>query len=290
MRDERASRHPFYSITFVLFAFGSAPLYCQESPAPAQPEKQQASDKSGTNPANFSKTLQVREEYYSLKNGDLYGTQTELLYSQPLGGKWKLDFEVPFLVGTNAFGPNLYGLGDVSVTPKLRPYISRKLAVIAGVELTAPTGTRDQLSTNRWTLGPTITLAFFFPKQHLIFAPTYQDTFSLSDSSAAANFASSGGDLNEGGAPVDPDATAGDIHKGVFDLYVVYQMSGGRQWILIDPAITIDYENNSKVTASIAPAFGFFVASGSSVTAQAVIPLTNGALDWGIKLTFKQVF
>lgn len=282
MRDAHAGSRLFFSAVLALLAFWSARLHGQES--------QGTADKSGTNPADFSKTLQVREEYYSLNNGDLYATKTELLYSQPLAGKWKLDYEIPFLVGTDAFGANLFGLGDISVTPKMRPYLSRKLAVIAGMEITAPTGTRDQLSSNRWTLGPTVTVAFFFPEYRLIFAPTYQDTFSISRSNAASNFASNGGDLTGGDAPVDPDATAGDIHKGVVDLYVVYQFSGGRKWILIDPAITIDYEDHSKVSASIAPALGVFVAAGRSITTQAVIPITNGAMDWGVKLTFKQVF
>jgi hypothetical protein len=260
-------------------------------PTASEPTAAHAADKSGTNPANFSKTLQMRAEGYSLLDNDNYGSKTELIYSMPLGRTSKLEFEVPFLVGTDLFGPNLFAFGDVSVSWKTRPYMSHKMAVIAGVEVFTPSGSRDKLSSNRWSLGPTATWAFFFPAQRLIFAPTYEHQFSISDSDAIVHFDTGGGDSNTGGAPTVPTSgSPDDIHKGTFDLYLVYRFANGKSWITVDPAIVIDYENDNDVSASIAPAFGRFIGTGRSISVQPVIPLTDDAMDWGIKLTFKQVF
>ncbi|MET0657987.1 MAG: hypothetical protein ABW110_07505, partial [Steroidobacteraceae bacterium] len=87
----------------------TAPIVANaHEPTGAAPEAAHAADKSGTNPANFSKTLQIRTEGYSLLDGDAYSSKTEAVYSLPLGAKTKLEFEVPFLVGSDLFGPNLF--------------------------------------------------------------------------------------------------------------------------------------------------------------------------------------
>jgi hypothetical protein len=256
----------------------------EKPPAPLAKE-----DKSGTNPANFQKTLQLKAEGYSLADGNSFGNVNELIYSHPLG-KWKLDFEVPFLIGTDIFGPTQYGFGDVSVSAKTKPYLSHKLAVIAGVELFVPTGSRDELSSNRWSLGPSATVAFFYPKRRLIFGPTYQHKFSFTGSSEPANFSNTGSESTAPGAPVEPGGSVGKIHQGVFDLYLVYQFKGGKSWITIDPAISIDYANDWDTSVSVAPAYGFFIGPGRSAMIQPLIPLTSGSLDWGIKASLKQVF
>lgn len=250
----------------------------------------QAADRSGTNPANFSRTLQLRGEYYSLAGGDLEAAKGLLLYSQPVGSRSKLDFEVPFVTATDAFGADLHGFGDVSASYKLRPYLSKSLALITGLKVTAPTASRDELGSNRWAMAPGVTAAFFFPRQRLIFAPTYQHTFSLSDSSAPASFDPAAGETSIGRAPVNRAATSDDIHSGTFDLYLVCMFKGGRRWLLVDPAITIDYEQDDEVSASIAPAFGFLLGDGHSVTTQTVIPVTGSGMDWAVKLTLKKVF
>jgi hypothetical protein len=285
------SRHAVCAALLTV-ALGSNAVCAQTSANADAPEpgaEAHAQDKSGTNPANFSKTLQLRSEYYSI-DGDSYGSRTQAIYSMPSGKKSKFELEAPFLVGTDLFGANLFGFGDVSVSWKTRPYLSRKMAVVAGVEVFTPSGSRDELSANRWSVGPTVTVALFYPKARLIFAPTYQQQVSVTDSSLPANFDPGGGDTSTGGAPASPVATPGDINKGTFDLYLVYRFADNKRWITIDPAITIDYENDSEVTTSIAPAYGFFVRPGGSVSIQPVIPLKNEFLDWGVKVTLKQVF
>lgn len=211
----------------------------------AQEEKQ---DNTGTNPGNF--TYDAR--FYS-EMADLYDPGGSLMTSTfefrlPLGrdianlsdepesspfynmgqrfqvrlkSRYKsLNIDNPDNAPFNA--SNVSGIGDMDLRILYMAYTSknRKFSLAAGLEATFNLATNDALGTGKNLLSPM--LFGVFPGllgKGSLFAPAYQYVFDIGGDPARAN-----------------------VNRSQIDLYFVWLLAKGKNWLIVDPQIVIDHD------------------------------------------------
>jgi Putative MetA-pathway of phenol degradation len=192
-------------------------------------------DKSGTNPINFTNDLRLFNEHQWLNTeGDGDQNVTTLEFRTPFAdGKWQFRTRVRWtslkadLSGNGSDDIDECDFGDMDIRFLTVPYFEGLFAFAYGLEMFLPTATDDRLSDNAWSLGPQVFLGFFKPFDGLfdLFAPGYQHKFSVYEENGANN-----------------------VHTGIIDLYFVKRLAFGETpgWLLIDPQIILDYENHRE--------------------------------------------
>ena len=90
-----------------------------------------------------------------------------------------------------------------------------------GFETFYPTATEDSLGTGALSFGPQAFAVFFVPFgiEGTLFAPAYQHKFSI-----------------------DEDNGRSDVHRGLIDIFLLWISSGRQYWVLLNPQIILDYE------------------------------------------------
>jgi len=188
-------------------------------------------DKSGTNPINFTHDFRIYNEYQWLNTpGDSNQNITTVEFRTPFSkGKWQFRMRGRYQtlnIDRNDDGIDEVddsGFGDFDFRFLTVPYINmkKKRAVAVGLETFLPTATEDALGSGALSFGPQVFVVFFAPfgiKGTLI-APAYQHKFSL-----------------------DEDEGRSDVHQGLIDLYFLWMSKDRQFWVLLDPQIVIDYE------------------------------------------------
>jgi len=225
-------------------------------------------DNTGTNPANFTYDFRLITEMTALDNpgGSLLTNTFEFRF--PLGrdvanlrgdesgspvydlgkkfgarirARYKnLSVDTP---GAAPFGTSeVSGIGDFDARLLYMAYASKKLIVVPGLEAFFDTAPNDALGSGKTSLGP---VAFaVFPGilgGNSLFAPGYQYVFDIA-----------------GDGP--------DISRSQIDLYFVWLLAKGKNWLILDPQIILDHEN-SKEMATIEAEWGFMIAPSSGIGA-----------------------
>jgi hypothetical protein len=226
-----------FLIITCLFCFAASNLYA-ETEADAAKEKVKAKlkkDKTGTNPVNFTHDFRIYNEYQWLNTpGESNQNVTTVEFRTPFSnGKWQLRMRGRFQsinIDANDDGideVNNSGLGDFDFRFLTIPYVNmkKKLAIAVGLETFLPSATEDSLGSGAFSFGPQVFVAFFKPfgLKRMLFAPGYQHQFS-----------------------VDEEEGRSKVHKGVIDLYVVWQSQDRQFWALFDPQIILDYEEDQE--------------------------------------------
>jgi len=191
----------------------------QPQPSAGDAAAADKADKTGTNPLNFQNTLSLKNEFNRI--GGNYANFTRLTYSQPLLPNVKVGVELPFLA-SDASGTNRFGLSDIVLKTSWIPYATKTMGLALGADLTTPTATQDVLGAEKWQLAPSLTAAFFLPR-NVIFAPAYKHGFSFAGEDGRA-----------------------DIHTGTLDFYLVWKFDRNRQWLTFDPTLLFDYQNDHR--------------------------------------------
>ncbi|UCC31788.1 MAG: hypothetical protein JSU86_05825 [Phycisphaerales bacterium] len=239
-----------------LASFQDEPLTKEEAESAVEGEGTliDKSDQSGTNPVNFTFDLRIYNEYQWLNvDGDGEQNTTTLEFRVPFAdGKWQfrvrargnyVNADLPdagrspgmfsrrHLDRRRGFLPSLdsdpgiddCGFGDVDFRFLTVPYFSveKRFAFAAGLEVFLDTAHEDTLGSGSTSLGPQIFLGFFRPFGLPIdgFFPGYQHKF---------------------------DVDGNDVHQSVIDLYVLKTWKNKTLWMLLDPQIILDYENNTE--------------------------------------------
>jgi len=127
--------------------------------------------------------------------------------------------------GDPTAGVNISGMGDLDFRFLAAPYVTNKWGIAAGLEAYFPTATNDLLGTGKYALRPQVFLGFFglFGKNS-IFAPGYLYVFDV------------GGDDDR--AP---------IRQHQFDIYFVWLLAQMRHWLIVNPQINLDQENDVNI-------------------------------------------
>ena len=212
------------------------------------------SDKTGTNPLNFQRTIQAVNELDGI-NADAQVNYTRFRYIEPTaGGNVSLKLEVPLVYAHAAFagsaatgggdggaplgapaGPiegSRFGLGDVGLTLSYVPYSGRTGGVLVSLQVTAPTGTSRVLGTGKWVLAPTLVYGLYLPG-NAVFAPAYKQSNSFAG-----------------------HADRADVNMGTLDFYLVKLFDRGRQWVTLDPTYLLNYEKARYGGATVRAVYG----------------------------------
>lgn len=203
----------------------------------AQDDAKQAmkGDKTGTNPINFTHDMRVYNEFLWLNTrGDGEQNITTFEYRTPIAdGKWQ--FRTRARVASIEADLNDDGIDDLDdsgfgdfdfrflTVPILD--MEKKFALAVGFETFLPTATEDSLGSGALSIGPQVFAVFFAPfgiKGTLV-APAYQHKVSL-----------------------DEDDGRSDVHQGLIDIFLLWISSGKQYWVLVDPQIILDYEEEKE--------------------------------------------
>jgi hypothetical protein len=192
-------------------------------------------DKTGTNPINFTNDIRLYNEFLWLNTeGDGEQNITTFEFRTPFAdGKWQFRARARYasieadINGDGIDELNDNGFGDFDFRFLTVPILEmkKKFALAVGFETFLPTATEDSLGSGALSVGPQVFAVFFAPfgiKGTLV-APAYQHKFSL-----------------------DEDEGRRDVHQGLIDIFILWISSDRQYWVLGDPQIVLDYEENKE--------------------------------------------
>lgn len=224
----------------------------------AQEDAQEKKDNTGTNPANFTYDARFYMEMADLDepNGSLFTGTFELraplgsdlayvtdaesegsLFSmgKRFGVRMRVRYkslsldnseEAPFGAST------VSGIGDIDARLLIIAYAHKRFVLVPGLEVFFDTATNDALGYGTNVFAPVVFGVFpGLVGKGSLFAPGYQYLF-------------------------DGD---GDISRSQIDLYFVWALAKGRNWLILDPQVIIDHELDTT-PALIEAEWGYMIA------------------------------
>ena len=227
-----------------------------------------AADNTGTNPANFTYDARFYIEVADLADpsGSMItntfefrlplgrdianlGSGTESPFydmGQKLGLRVRVKHKSLSLdTGAAPFGTSdVSGIGDIDARLLWLAIANKTFVFVPGLEVIFDTATNPALGNDTTVLAPVAFAVFFglFGKTSL-FAPGYQYLFDVGGSDSSA-----------------------DISRSQIDLYFVWLLAQGKNWLILDPQIIIDHDTD-KTPALIEAEWGYMIPSvaGGSV-------------------------
>jgi hypothetical protein len=223
-------------------------------------------DNTGTNPVNFTYDFRLYAEMAGLPQDD--GS----LITNTIEFRWPLGRDVANLKGESADSPfndmgkrfgmrlrarysnlsldvpgagtsTVSGIGDFDLRLLYLPYVSPKTIIALGLEAFFDTATNDALGSGKTSLGPTVIGVFpGLVGRGSLFAPAYQYVFDVAGSDDRA-----------------------DISRSQIDLYFVWTLAAGKNWLIVDPQVIFDHEND-KTPALVEAEWGFMIAPSIGVS------------------------
>ena len=188
------------------------------------------SDKTGTNPINFTYDFRVYNDFSWLNaTGDGEQNVTTVEFRMPiLDGKFQFRTRVrgvSIKADYNNDGMDEVddsGLGEVDFRFLTVPYLNmaKKMAIAIGFEAFLPTGDTPSGS-DRFSIGPQVFGVFFMPfgiKNSLI-APAYQHRVSTWE-----------------------DEGVSRLNQSLFDVFFLLTSADKQHWMLVNPQYVIDHE------------------------------------------------
>jgi hypothetical protein len=223
---------------------------------------------NGTDPTKFANTVEAKYEYLDLRNGVDSGT-LRLSWWMPLGDKrdYSLRFRLPVAMN-DVFGNDSHGVGDAAVQLQHVFGLSRQGAFVWQAEATFDTASRAELGTGKNVVSGTFIYARFLDGG-AIFAPAVKQSNSFSGQSSRRT-----------------------VNATTFDFYYVPRMADPRNLITVDPALSLDWENNSEF-ASLAVTAGRVIGP-SFIGGNAIVFVKPTVFagkerpgNWGIEVGYK---
>jgi hypothetical protein len=203
-------------------------------------------DNTGTNPVNFTYDFRLYAEMQSLPIDD------SSLIINTVEFRWPFGRDVANLKGVGAGSPyfdmgsrlgmrlrarysnlsvdlpgsgteSVSGIGDLDARLLYLPYVKKKTILAVGLEAFFDTATNDVLGSGKTSLGPTVIGVFpGLVGRGSLFAPAYQYVFDVAGSDDRA-----------------------DISRSQIDLYFVWALAGGKNWLIVDPQVIFDHERDT---------------------------------------------
>ena len=257
---------------------------------------QQQEDKTGTNPVNFTYDFRLYTEMAELRSssGSLITHTAEL--RAPLGrdmanllghgpGSLFYDmgkmFQIRFRaryqnLSIDAPGAGLFnsesvsGIGDFDARLLAIAYASSKFILAPGLEAFFDTASNDALGEGKTSLGPVVFAVFpGILGGRSLFAPAYQYIFSVSGEDARP-----------------------DVRRSQIDLYFVWLLAQGKRWLIVDPQIILDHENDREL-GTVEAEWGFMIAPSVGTSGYLRPGVAVGAdriYDWNLEIGLKFVW
>ena len=239
---------------------------------PALAQMKDKSDKSGTNPVNFTNDVRLYHEYQELEGGGTGNITTFEGRTPVLGGKIQLRMRIPYKSLDNDRTIDESDLGDINVRALIVPFIDLKktgTAIALGLEAFLPTAGKDVLGEGKLSLGPQIFGVKFAPfgiKGSLV-APAIQEVFSVAGEDDRAS-----------------------IHRTQLDIFFLKQSADKKLYALVDPQYIFDH-NNDKHFGLLESDFGYVFDAGFTGYARPGIGFgPDKPHDWNIEFGVKFIF
>ena len=255
----------------------------------------QEKDNTGTNPANFTYDVRFYSEMARLPNASSSYLTNFLEFRWPLGRDIAktagienegLVYELGKKFGarmrfryrnlniethdSNSFNnSSVSGIGDIDMRVLWLAYGNRKIIIVPGLEATFNTSSNEALGFGANVLSPT--LFFVFPGllgKGSLFAPGYQYLFDV-----------------DGGENIT-------VSRSQIDLYFVWLLGKGANWLIVDPQIIIDHDQNIY-PALIEVEWGYMIKPlpGASVYVRAGVGIgSDRPYDWNLEGGLKFVW
>jgi hypothetical protein len=253
-------------------------------------------DNSGTNPANFTYEFRLSTEMAELTSRSGGGSRdirtfelrvplgrdlanltggSESRFNQ-MGQTWQLRgrarTENLSVDNPGAFpfeSSEVSGIGDMDARVLNIPYSSKGVVIAAGLEGYFDTASNDALGAGTTSLAPQVFAVFpnlLGPGS--LFAPGYQYVFDVA-----------------GDGP--------DVSRSQIDLYFVWMLAKGKNWLLVDPQILIDHKNSIE-TGTFEVEWGYMVVPKSGISIYVRPGVGIGAyrpyswnLEFGLKFVWR---
>lgn len=220
-------------------------------------------DNTGTNPVNFTYDARFITEVAEFEDGGGSLLTNTFEFRWPLGrnvanlkgeGKGSLFYDMGnrlsmrvraryqhLSVDTPGASPfdtsEVSGIGDFDARVLGLAYTGKKLIVAAGLEAFFDTASNDALGSGKTSLGPQVFAVFpGVLGGRSLFAPGYQYVFDVA------------------GDDAEPD-----ISRSQIDLYLVWMLAKGKNWLIVDPQAVLDHETEKEL-GSIEAEWGFMIA------------------------------
>lgn len=225
---------------------------------------------NGTDPTKLRRTATVLSEYMDLLNGATRGT-LKLQYEQPIAKSTSLrvQFPVSRVTEGDQTVKDEFRRGDIAVRLNHIYDVNRERGIVLQLELSADSASSPELGSGKTVVKGTFVYAWFL-KNGAIFAPSFGQSESV------------------GGDPNRPK-----ISNLVVDFYYVPKLADPRYFMTVDPAVTLDWENDRQF-ASLAVTFGRSL--GAAFGGQQQIYVKPSALagsdrtaDWGLEIGYKVI-
>ena len=228
--------------------------------------------KYGTDPTAIVGRVQVSSQYADLPQGARLN-DTVLRVDLPYRKNWLLRMDLPFVRWSDPGRPgttSARGLSDLVAALGWRAYNTPEYALFAGVLATFPTSSRDDLGSEKYTVGPLIATARFLPRWESFLFGVFQHLTSV------------------GGDPARRDIS---LTRATMQINTIWRE---RWWTTVQGVWQIDWERSAKtsmtlefeVGRSLVGRLGVFLRPGVGVWGRDVA----GAYDWNIEGGVRYVF
>ena len=162
------------------------------------------------------------------------------------------------------------GIGDFDARLLGIAYASKRFILAPGLEAFFDTASNDALGEGKTSLGPVVFAVFpGILGGRSLFAPGYQYIFSVSGDDARP-----------------------DIRRSQIDLYFVWLLAQGKNWLIVDPQIVLDHEND-KDLGTVEAEWGFMIAPSVGTSGYLRPGVGVGAdrpYDWNLEIGLKFVW
>jgi hypothetical protein len=253
-------------------------------------------DDTGTNPANFTYDFRLYSEMASLKNSggsllthtaefrwplgrdvaNLKGEEQGSLFYD-MGKKFGMRFRARYQnlsvdnPGAAPFNTSeVSGIGDFDARVLYLAYASKRVILVPGLEAFFDTASNDALGSGKTSLGPVVFAVFpGILGGSSLFAPGYQYVFDIAG-----------------------DDTRPDISRSQIDLYFVWLLAKGKNWLIVDPQIVLDHENDKEL-GTVEAEWGFMIAPSVGTSAYLRPGVGIGAdrpYSWNLEVGLKFVW
>lgn len=251
-----------------------------------------AEDKSGTNPANFTYDFRFITEMAQLP--DDAGSQTAQIFEF----RWPLGRDLANLRGDEAGDPiydmgrrwgarvraryidlslenddealgasGVSGIGDLDARLLYIAHASSRVIVVPGMEAFFDTASNEALGADGTLLAPVIFTVFpGLVGPGSLFAPGYQYVFDVSG-----------------------DDT---VSRSQIDLYFVWGLAQGKNWLIVDPQVILDHENSVELGTTEVE-WGFMMVPQAGISGYLRPGVGIGAYrpyDWNLEAGLKFVW
>ncbi len=226
----------------------------------AQKEKPKK-DNTGTNPINFTYDYRLYWEMQQFKDNGGSLNKRVMEFRAPLGrdlanvlgktegflpnlgSRYQLRLRAYYntlsINDTNQKTSTTSGIGDFDARFMAIAYANKKWGIAPGLEGFFNTASNDLLGSGSNILAPVVFVGFFnLLGKHSIFAPGYQYQFNVSGKK---------------------------VSRSVFDIYFVWILAKGKNWLIFNPQPIIDHHNDIAF-AQVDVEWGFMIVPKSGIS------------------------